>query len=93
MRVRAYMNEYTSKETVEEILKQTVLEEMIHITPEEYDHATTFFELGVDSLDKVEIVIALEEKFEIEIADDDAERIGDKEAAVKYLYNRLNHKD
>jgi len=87
------MNEYTSKKAVEEVLKKTILEEMIHITPDEYDHATSFNDLGVDSLDKVEIVIALEEKFEIEIADDDAERIGDKEAAVKYLYNRLNHKD
>jgi len=87
------MNEYTSKKAVEEVLKKTILEEMIHITPDEYDHATSFNDLGIDSLDKVEIVIALEEKFEIEIADDDAERIGDKEAAVKYLYNRLNHKD
>jgi len=87
------MNEYTSKKAVEEVLKKTILEEMIHITPDEYDHATSFNDLGIDSLDKVEIVIFLEEKFEIEIADDDAERIGDKEAAVKYLYNRLNHKD
>ena len=42
-------------------------------------------DLGADSLDTVELVMALEDKFEIEIPDEAAENIATVEAAVKYI--------
>ena len=42
-------------------------------------------DLGADSLDTVEIVMALEDKFDIEIPDEAAENIATVEAAVKYI--------
>lgn len=45
-------------------------------------------ELGADSLDIVELVMALEEEFEIEISDEDAEQITTVGEAVEYIKNR-----
>lgn len=42
-------------------------------------------DLGADSLDVVELVMALEEEFEIEIPDEDAEKIGTVGQAVSYI--------
>jgi acyl carrier protein len=42
-------------------------------------------DLGADSLDTVELVMALEEEFDIEIPDEDAETIDTVEAAVNYI--------
>ncbi len=45
-------------------------------------------DLGADSLDVVELVMALEENFEIEIPDDEAEKITTVGQAVKYIQER-----
>ena len=42
-------------------------------------------DLGADSLDTVELVMALEEEFELEIADEEAEKISTVEEAVNYI--------
>ena len=42
-------------------------------------------DLGADSLDTVELVMALEEKFDLEIADEDAEKISTVQEAVDYI--------
>ncbi|MHB0975908.1 MAG: acyl carrier protein [Candidatus Aquicultorales bacterium] len=42
-------------------------------------------DLGADSLDVVELVMALEEEFNVEIPDEDAEQIGTVEEAVDYI--------
>ena len=42
-------------------------------------------DLGADSLDTVELVMALEEEFDIEISDENAEKITTVESAVKYI--------
>lgn len=47
--------------------------------------ATFVDDLGADSLDIVELIMALEEKFGMEISDDDAQKIGTVEDAVKYI--------
>lgn len=49
-------------------------------------------DLGADSLDIVELVMAMESKFDIEIPDDDAQKIRTVGEAVDYLNNRLNSK-
>lgn len=45
-------------------------------------------DLGADSLDLVELVMAMEEKFGIEIADEDAEKMKTVRDAVDYIENR-----
>ena len=45
-------------------------------------------DLGADSLDLVEVIMALEEKFELEIDDEDAEKIATVEDIIKYIESR-----
>ncbi len=45
-------------------------------------------DLGADSLDQVELIMALEDKFDIEIPDEDAEKILTVENAVEYVKNK-----
>ena len=47
-------------------------------------------DLGADSLDTVELVMALEEEFEIEIPDEDAEKITTVQQAIDYINDRRN---
>ena len=49
------------------------------------DDASFVDDLGADSLDTVELVMAFEEEFEIEIPDEDAERMQTVGDAIKYL--------
>ena len=47
-------------------------------------------DLGADSLDTVELVMALEEEFDIEIPDEDAEKIATVQHAIDYINNHTN---
>jgi acyl carrier protein len=47
-------------------------------------------DLGADSLDTVELVMAFEEEFDLEIPDEDAEKLATVGDAIKYLNERLN---
>ena len=47
-------------------------------------------DLGADSLDTVELVMALEEEFDIEIPDDEAEKIATVKDATSYINSRTN---
>ena len=58
------------------------------ITPE----ASFIDDLGADSLDTVELVMAFEEEFDIEIPDEDAEKLTSVGAAQEYLEKRLSEK-
>ena len=73
----------------EEIRK--VICEQLKAKPEEVRLETSFIEdLGTDSLDTIELVMALEEKFNIEIPDEDAEKIYTVEDVVKYIAAKTN---
>ena len=48
-------------------------------------------DLGADSLDTVELVMALEEEFKCEIPDEDAEKIQTVQDAVNYIDGKLSH--
>ncbi|MSP52732.1 MAG: acyl carrier protein [Gammaproteobacteria bacterium] len=49
-------------------------------------------DLGADSLDSVELVMALEEEFGIEVPDDDAAKLSTVQAVIDYVNNQLNNK-
>ncbi|SFP16180.1 acyl carrier protein [Hydrogenimonas thermophila] len=66
-------------------VKEVVVEQL-NVNPDEVKMESKFVEdLGADSLDVVELVMALEEKFNIEIPDDQAEKIQTVGDAVKYI--------
>jgi acyl carrier protein len=63
-----------------------VIVEQLNVNPEEIKLESNFVEdLGADSLDVVELVMALEEKFEIEIPDSEAEKIQTVKDVVDYI--------
>ena len=49
-------------------------------------------DLGADSLDTVELIMALEEKFDVEVPDDDAEKLVTVGKAVEYIGKKLGEK-
>ena len=52
--------------------------------------AKSFEDLGADSLDMVEIIMSLEEKFNVEISDDDAEKFTSIDNAVDLITGKVN---
>lgn len=57
----------------------------LNVSADEITPETTFEDLGADSLDVVELVMALEEEFDLEISDDDADKIASIGDAVDYI--------
>lgn len=67
---------------------KAVVVEQLNVNPDEVKAESKFVEdLGADSLDVVELVMALEEKFNCEIPDDQAEKIQTVGDAVSYIEN------
>ncbi|MFC1475163.1 acyl carrier protein [Candidatus Zixiibacteriota bacterium] len=71
--------------SVEERVKNIIVEQLGVDAAQVTEHAKFVDDLGADSLDTVELVMALEEEFSIEIPDEDAEKIGSVGDAVKYI--------
>ena len=64
--------------------------EQLGVSPDEVVMTASFIDdLGADSLDIVELVMSLEESFDIEIPDEDAEKIQTIGDAIAYLKERL----
>jgi acyl carrier protein len=75
--------------SVEERVKKIVAEQL-GVKEEEVKSASSFVEdLGADSLDTVELVMALEEEFETEIPDEEAEKITTVQLAINYVNEHL----
>lgn len=71
--------------TIEERVKKIVMSQL-DVTEEQVKTNASFVEdLGADSLDTVELVMALEEEFELEIPDEDAEKITTIQQAIDYI--------
>ncbi len=65
---------------------KAIIAEQLGVKIEEVTEKASFIDdLGADSLDTVELVMALEEKFNIEIPDEDAEKMTTVGEAIKYL--------
>lgn len=77
--------------TIEERVKKIVIEQLgvkdDEVTPE----ASFVDDLGADSLDTVELVMALEEEFDTEIPDDEAEKINTVQAAIDYVSQNVDN--
>jgi len=71
--------------SVEERVKQIIVEQLGVDEAEVTPNASFVDDLGADSLDTVELVMAFEEAFEIEIPDEDAEKIRTVQDAVTYI--------
>ncbi|MCW9014498.1 MAG: acyl carrier protein [Gammaproteobacteria bacterium] len=71
--------------SVEERVRKIVVEQL-GVKEDEVTNAASFVDdLGADSLDTVELVMALEEEFECEIPDEDAEKITTVQQALDYV--------
>ncbi|GAB6034092.1 acyl carrier protein [Galenea microaerophila] len=76
--------------SIEDRVKKIVVEQLgveeDQVTPD----ASFVDDLGADSLDTVELVMALEEEFDTEIPDEEAEKIGTLAQAVAYIEEHLD---
>ncbi len=74
---------------IEERVKKIVCEQL-GVKEEEVKSSSSFVnDLGADSLDTVELVMALEEEFETEIPDEDAEKLTSVQEAIDYIIAHL----
>lgn len=70
---------------------QIIICEQLVLIPGEVKPDTSFIEdLGTDSLDTIELVMALEEKFNIEIPDEDTKEMNTVANVVKYIRSKIN---
>ena len=76
-------------ENIEQRVRKIVAEQL-GVNEADIKNESSFVDdLGADSLDTVELVMALEEEFECEIQDDEAEKITNVQQAIDYV---VNHK-
>jgi len=76
--------------SVEEKVKEIIIDQLGVDDKQVTATASFIDDLGADSLDTVELVMALEEEFDIEIPDDEAEKITKVQDAIDYIKNRTN---
>lgn len=75
---------------IESTVKEIIVEQL-DVKPEEVSEAKTFTDdLGADSLAIVELVLALEEKFEVKIPDDEVDKIKTVGDAIAYIKENAN---
>ncbi|HLY17971.1 MAG TPA: acyl carrier protein [Bryobacteraceae bacterium] len=71
--------------SIAERVKQIIVEQLGVDEAQVEDNASFVDDLGADSLDIVELVMAFEEAFELEIPDEDAEKIATVKDAITYI--------
>lgn len=70
---------------------KSIIAEQLGVKPEEVTPTASFVDdLGADSLDTVELIMALEEEFNIEIPDEDAEKMKTVGDAIKYIEEKAS---
>jgi acyl carrier protein len=76
--------------SVEEKVKEIIVVQLGVDEKQVTADASFIDDLGADSLDTVELVMALEEEFDIEIPDEEAEKIATVKDATSYINSRTN---
>lgn len=76
--------------SVEEKVKEIIVDQLGVDDKQVTTTASFMDDLGADSLDTVELVMALEEEFDIEIPDEEAEKITKVQDAIDYIKNHTN---
>ncbi|MCX7994202.1 MAG: acyl carrier protein [candidate division WOR-3 bacterium] len=72
---------------------RNIIVEQLHVPPEKVNPDAKFIEdLGADSLDTVELIMAFEEKFNIQIPEEDAQKLDTVGKAIAYLEEKLKSK-
>ena len=72
---------------------QGIIAEQLGVDEKEVTESASFIDdLGADSLDTVELVMAFEEEFDLEISDEDAEEITTVADAVRYITEKTSEK-
>jgi len=74
---------------VEDKVREIIVEQLGVSADEVVPEASFIDDLGADSLDIVELVMAIEEEFALEIPDDDAEKIQTIQDAISYVEERV----
>ena len=72
-------------------VKEIIIEQLSVEADQVTEGASFTDDLGADSLDIVELVMAFEEEFDIEIPDEDAEKIGRVNEAVSYIESQATN--
>jgi acyl carrier protein len=75
--------------SVEEKIRTIICEQLDVAEEDVVDDASFVDDLGADSLDQVELIMAMEEEFDISIPDEDAEKIGKVKDAIDYIKKAL----
>lgn len=77
-----------SEKSIEERVKEIIVEQL-SVTAEQVTPEASFLEdLGADSLDTVELVMALEEEFDVEVPDDEAEKLQAVKDVVSFITSK-----
>ena len=83
------------KSEVEDKLKKLIVGQLkyshIDITPENIKPDSNFYDLGADNIDLMELRMAVEETYRIDISNEDAQKILTVGQAVDYVSNRLDY--
>jgi len=70
-----------NEEKVKQIIAEKLSVDLADVVPE----ATFTDDLGADSLDLVELIMSMEEEFDIDISDEDAEKLSSVQDAIDYI--------
>ena len=71
--------------TIEEKIKKIICDQLDVAEKDVVPEASFVDDLGADSLDQVELIMAMEEEFDISIPDEDAEKIATVQDAINYI--------
>ena len=83
--IRSFVDQLEGSMAIEQKVKQIIVEQL-GVDEAQVDGTASFVDdLGADSLDIVELVMAFEEAFDLDIPDEDAEKIGTVKDAVEYI--------
>jgi acyl carrier protein len=80
----------TAKQIVEKV--KQIIKEQLGVEEDQITPSASFVDLGADSLDTVELVMAIEEAFDIEIPDNDAEKMRTVQDVIDYIEKHSKNK-